>query len=107
MFYRCEYARGKRVSLGSVSLLTPAQARDKAREILSQARLGIDLSAKKPRDQMTLTMFIDMEYAAWGLANRKNGKADLARLKVNFVTEMGDRLLSDISPIVIEKWRTN
>jgi integrase len=107
MFYRCEYARGKRVSLGSVSLLTPAQARDKAREILSQARLGIDMSAKKPRDQMTLTMFIDMEYAAWRLANRKNGKADLARLKVNFINEMGDRLLSDISPIVIEKWRTN
>jgi integrase len=107
MYYRCEYDRGKVVSLGSSNVLTPTQARDKAREILSQARLGIDPGAKKPRDQMTLTFFIDMEYAAWRLANRKNGKADLARLKVNFGGEIGCRLLSDITPIVIEKWRTN
>ena len=31
MFYRCEHARGKRISLGSTALLTPAQSRDKVR----------------------------------------------------------------------------
>lgn len=107
MFYRCEYARGKRISLGSTALLTPAQARDKAREILSQARLGIDPRGKKPNDRITLKMFVDTDYEAWRLANRKNGKADLHRLQVNFVDELGDRLLAELTPILIEKWRTN
>lgn len=107
MFYRCEYARGKRVSLGSAAMLTPAQARDRAIEILSQARLGINPDSKKPREQMTLKMFIESEYEAWRLANRKDGKADLHRLQKNFVKEIGDRLLSEITPIAIEKWRTN
>ncbi len=107
MYYRCEYARGKRISLGSTALLTPAQARDKVREILSQTRLGIEPSWKKSRMQLTLKMFVDEKYKAWCLANRKDGKGDIHRLEVNFVDEMGDRLLSDISPMMIEKWRTN
>jgi hypothetical protein len=52
MYYRCEYARGKVISLGSANVLTPAQARDKAREILSQARLGIDPGDKKSCDHI-------------------------------------------------------
>ena len=55
MFYRVEYARGKRISLGSVTVLTPAQARDKAREILSQAVLGEELGSIKPNQRMTLS----------------------------------------------------
>src|SRR5205814_3399244 len=35
MVYRCEYARGKRITLGKTGVLTPAQARDRAREILA------------------------------------------------------------------------
>lgn len=56
---------------------------------------------------MTLSRFIQDEYSSWRLANRKNGKADIHRLKVNFVSEMSDRLLSEITPIAVEKWRTN
>lgn len=107
MYYRCEYARGKVISLGSTNVLTPAQARDKAREILSQVRLGIEPDGKKQSDPMTMSKFVNDEYESWRLANRKNGKADLHRLRINFILEMGDRLLSDITPILIEKWRTN
>lgn len=35
MVYRCEYARGKRITLGKISILTPVQARDRAKEILA------------------------------------------------------------------------
>ena len=56
---------------------------------------------------MTLKMFIDTEYKTWRLANRKNGKADIERLRVNFIEEMGDRLISNLTPLIIEKWRTN
>jgi hypothetical protein len=107
MYYRCEYARGKVISLGSTKILTSAQARDEARKILSQARLGIEPGDKNLNDPMILRKFVNDEYESWRLANRKNGKADLRRLKINFVSEMGDRLLSDITPILIEKWRTN
>jgi len=107
MYYRCEYARGKVISLGSTNVLTPAQARDRAREILSQARLGMEPTGIKRSDHVTLRIFIDTEYRIWRLANRKNGKADLDRLKVNFLSELGDRLLADITPMLIEKWRTN
>lgn len=107
MVYRCEYARGKRVTLDKSTVLTPAQARDKAKEILSQAALGISPEEKKPRDQITFQEFINDEYEAWRIAHRKNGKADMHRLKVNFMNELGSRLLTDIIPIVIDKWRTN
>lgn len=107
MVYRCEYARGKRITLGKSTVLTSVQARDKAKEILSQARLGIDPTAKKRSDRITFREFIDDEYGAWRIANRKNGKADLHRLKVNFMSELGDRCLTEITPMMIDKWRTN
>jgi hypothetical protein len=56
---------------------------------------------------MTLLRFISEEYESWRLANRKNGKADIQRLKVNFIIDFGDRLLVDITPIVVDKWRTS
>lgn len=42
MLYMCEYARGKRIMIGKVGILTPAQARDHAIEILGEAVKGID-----------------------------------------------------------------
>ena len=37
MNYVCEYKRGRRINLGNVEVLTSAQARDKAKEILGDA----------------------------------------------------------------------
>lgn len=105
MVYRCEYARGKRITIGKSSVVTPAQARDIAKEILSQTVLGIEPS-KKSREQMTLEQFVTCEYEVWRVTNRKDGISDIKRLKVNFVREFGDRLLSEISTLLIEKWRT-
>lgn len=45
MNYVCEYRRGRRINLGPVGVLTPAQARDKAKEILGDAVKGIDPQA--------------------------------------------------------------
>jgi len=52
---------------------------------------------KKKSQKITLKKFIDDEYSAWRLANRKNGKNDLRRLSVNFVETFGDVPLKDIS----------
>ncbi len=105
LLYMCEYARGKRVTIGKVGILTPVQARDEAKRILGQAVIGV-LPIQKKLQQLTLKKFIDNEYEPWRLANRKNGKDDLKRLRINFFGEFGDCVLKNISPMLIEKWRT-
>ncbi len=102
----CEYARGKRVTIGKTDVLTPAQARDEAKRILGQAAIGALPVKEKKSPKLNLKNFIDNEYEAWRNANRKNGGDDTRRLKTNFACEFGDFLLSEISPILIEKWRT-
>src|SRR3990167_492433 len=63
LLYMCEYARGKRVTIGKVGILTPAQARDKALAILSDAAKGIDPANKiKKIDELTLHQFIENHY---------------------------------------------
>lgn len=105
MTYVCQYERGRRINIGQVGVITPAQARDKAKEILSQAVIGI-LPIAKTKNKLTLAKFIDNEYEAWRKANRRRAKDDLIRLKRNFFAEFGDCFLSEISPMCIEKWRT-
>ena len=109
MTYVCQYSRGKRINIGSVELLTPAQARDKARQILSQAVMGIlpsNTNITNNDNKLTLKNFLTGEYDSWRRASRKNAKDDLRRLKVNFINEFGDYLLTEITPMLIEKWRT-
>src|SRR5579872_1473194 len=106
MVYRCEYGRGKRITIGRTNVLTPAQARDKAKQILSQAAIGILPIKEKKSQELTFKNFIENEYDAWRKANRKNGSDDLRRLKTNFMGEFADFLLSELSPLLIEKWRT-
>lgn len=49
MLYMCEYARGKRVTIGKAGVLTPTQARDMALSILSDASKGIDPRESKKK----------------------------------------------------------
>jgi len=107
MVYRCEYGRGKRITIGRTTVLTPAQARDKAKQILSQATIGVlPVDKKKSQNALTLENFFNNEYEAWRIANRKAGHADIQRLKKNFISDFGNYLLSELTPMVIEKWRT-
>lgn len=64
MVYRCEYGRGKRITIGRTTVLSPAQARDKAKQILSQAAIGV-LPVKEKAQKLTLETFINNEYEAW------------------------------------------
>lgn len=107
MSYVCQYGRGRRMNIGQVGVITPAQARDKAKQILSHAVTGTLIKESRKKDKLTLEQFISNEYEAWRKANRKNGNADLRRLKANFLREFGNLLLVDISPMLVEKWRTN
>jgi integrase len=106
MSYIVEYARGKRITLAPVGVITPAQARDRALEILADVVKGGDpQAAKKAAKVENLKAYLNHEYGPWVETHRKDGKATLARLKACFVEEFGDKKLSDLNAWIVEKWR--
>jgi integrase len=105
MVYRCEYARGKRVTLGKVGVLTPAQARDRAREILADVVKGNN-PANRRNKTYTLKEFIEKEYAPWRRVNRKRADEDIYRLKARFGSDFGNESLACISPLLLDRWRS-
>ena len=110
MTYYVAYRRRKdkkrnRIKLGSTKVLSPAQARDKAREILVDVAGGDDpAEAFRLSRFYTLGSFLDKEYGPWVITNRKIGGQTLARLKASF-SEFLDERLPEISVRQIERWR--
>ena len=106
MSYVCEYGRGKRSTLGKVGVITPDQARDKAKELLGDVVRGIDpAAAKKSAKAHNFGAYIANEYGPWVETHRKDGKATLARLKACF-GEFDNKKLTDITSWIVEKWRS-
>lgn len=107
LLYMCEYARGKRVTIGKVGVLTPAQARDQALVILGDATKGIDpVDKKKAKSSITLLQFIDSEYEPWVIQHRKSGKKTVEHIKRCFGELFGDKPLNYISPALVDQWCT-
>ena len=107
MSYVCEYGRAKRITIGNAKVLTPVQARDRAKLILADACKGIEPKREKAREKHhTLRTFLDEEYGPWYKQNRRRGDAEINRLKVNFKDYL-DKPLAEISLWAIEKWRMN
>jgi integrase len=102
MSYICEYARGKRVTLGNARKRTSEWARARAKQVLGVAAAGDDPRPERKRKEHTLKTFIDEEYEPWTSANRKDG---VARLNARFA-EFFEKKLDEINPWIIEKWRT-
>ncbi len=107
MVYVCEYQRGRRINLGKVGVLTPAQARDKALTVLGNAAQGIDpQAANNKKSCISLREFINSEYAPWVKQHRKAGIQTLAHINRCFVKLFGDKPLAEITPALIDQWRT-
>lgn len=107
MVYVCEYQRGRRVNLGRVGVLTPAQARDKALTVLGNAAQGIDPQGRaKKQSVISVREFIEREYAPWVKQHRKAGVKTLAHINRCFVKLFGDKPLTEITPALIDQWRT-
>lgn len=102
LVYRCEYARGKRIK---ASVLTAAQVRDRAREILADVIKGHNPVSKRNK-AYTLKEFIEKEYAPWRRANRKRADEDIYRVKARFGAEFGRENLASISPLLLDRWRS-
>jgi len=104
MSYVCEYARGKRINIGPVGILTPTQARDRAREILSDVMRGIN--PKTIKSNHTVASFLKKHYEPWAETHLKRGQETVNRIKRCFALALGEKSISDITPLMIEHWRT-
>lgn len=105
--YRVQYGRGKWFTIGRADHLTPAQAREQAQAILGEvARGGDPAQAKKRSKAATFRDYLAQTYGPWLKANRKDGQATWDRLARNFDRELGGKPLPDITPWLVDKWRS-
>jgi Arm DNA-binding domain/Phage integrase SAM-like domain len=105
MSYICQYKRGRRVNLGKVGVISAAQAREKAIEILSNINKGIEPKVQKGVNKpRTLQEFIEKEYKPWVLSHHKRGEETLATLTRCF-NKFFSKPLSEITSSIVEQWR--
>lgn len=105
MSYICEHGRGRRITIGKTSILTPAQARDKAKEILANTTLGNSPVEKGSKQNISLKQFITDIYGPWALTHRKTGKQKIKRIESCFNTLL-TKDLNNITIIDVERWRS-
>ena len=111
--YRNHERKRLRYRIGSTKELSPTQARDLAKALVGKVAAGEDIQTakkhvvKKAEDNRfkTLTGFIEGKYKDWVINNRKSGYYTIETIERNF-SQLNSRLLNDINPWVIEKWRT-
>ena len=105
MSYICQYKRGRRVNLGKVGVITAAQAREKAIEVLSNINKGIEPNVQKGVNKpRTLHEFIEKEYKPWVLSQHKRANKTLATL-IRCFDKFLSKPLSEIMPSIIDQWR--
>lgn len=107
MSYICQYRRGNRVTLGRVGIITAAQAREKALEIINNNIKGLLPAATRGHNRIvTLQEFIDKHYYPWVIVNRKSGRKTVDRIKRCFFKNFSNFKITDITNVIIENWRT-
>ena len=113
LVYRTAIGTKKRYRLGKYGSITLTQARDLAKQFSAKAISGQDLQEEKKKASIekekiktrTLEKFIELHYAPWVTVERKTGTGTIKRLNLNFSNLM-KLSLEEISPLLIEKWRT-
>ena len=112
MSYRCQYARGKHITLGDVNVLKVAEARDEARKILGDYAKGADPAQVRKETKLakegviTLSRFLDEAYEPWLKVHRADTAHDTLRsLRNSFNRVIGNLALDEITPMILEKWR--
>lgn len=105
MNFVCQFKRGRRINIGQVGVITSAQAREKAIEILNQANQGIDPQKEKINDKLSLEDFLNHHYIPWVKSNHKRATKTLATIARCFKPYYRYKL-TEITPALIERWRT-
>jgi len=104
--YRVRFGDGTWFTLGREDVLTPAMARDRARDVLTDRAHGKDPMAERRKHRgATLADFVTDTYRPWALENQKCGQETLDRLDACF-GEFGAKKLTEITSFAIERWRS-
>ena len=104
--YRLRDGKQTRAVIGKHTVFSPAQARDEAKQILAGIAKGEDpVAAKRAAKEYSLESFIDGDYRDWVMSHRKDAEATLARIDTCF-SEFGSKRLNEITPWIVEKWRS-
>ncbi len=110
MSYICDFSRpdGRRdrITIGSVKVLSPAQARDQAMSILGELAKGNDPVAKHKASQVaSLEAFLDKRYQSHVESHHKRGTETAELLRGRFA-EFLNHPLTEITAWKVESWRT-
>lgn len=116
MIYYLDYrlnGKRNRYRIGSHGTIKPNKARDIAEREAGKVANSVDVQKEKQSLRRagekakltTLKGFLENKYGPWVTAHRKSGDATLQRIKNQFDHLMSHRL-ENLSPWVIEKWRT-
>jgi integrase len=103
----CEWARGKRRTLGAYSHLTLEQARAHvANSMAEHIQRGLPSIAKKTRTQsITLQAFLDDHYSPWACTTLRGGVASVRTIKRAF-PDLLDKRLDDLQRNDLTAWVT-
>lgn len=106
MRYICLFNRGDKVNIGTVGVLTTAQAREKAAEILNNLQRGVEPQTKRGVNKTRILKdFIEQEYSPWVLSHHKRGDETLGKIK-RYFSKLFSKPLIEITPSILEQWRT-
>jgi integrase len=106
MSFICEYRRGRRITIGKASAITPTIARIRAKKFIAESVMGVDPAvAIKAAKAGTFAGYIRDVYGPWAVQHLKSGQATVNRLNTCFA-EFANRPLKEISPWLVEKWRS-
>jgi integrase len=107
--YWFEYRAGRsrrRVKIARVGQITPAQARDRARELAADVVKGnFPHETRAAIMEPTLEQFLVEKYEPWITASKKGGAKTVTRIRARFAFLLR-RQLSSIDVWAIERWRT-
>lgn len=103
----CEWARGKRRTLGAYSHLTLEQARAHvANSMAEHIQKGLPSIARKTRTQcMTLRAYLDDYYNPWACMTLRGGEANVRTIKRAF-PDLLDKHLDDLQRSDLTSWVT-
>lgn len=104
--YAVVYGRGKRITLGSIYELKPAEARAEATKVLGVVAKGIDpMAARREAKAHTWGSFLTEVFAPWIKAQSPYGEETVARLHRHF-HELEKLKLADMTCWHLDKHRS-
>lgn len=105
--YRLADSSKRKYKVGSADILTPQEAREKAKILLSEVALGNDPKAHlyKKKTTPTLRQFVAEHYQSWCETHLQYPEKQFAKL--NRFSDFYDLCIDEISPFRLEKWRSD